>query len=279
MSSSTAVGLVSESLQNLLVNEMKITPEVPVTILAPDEAAGKTRALNLFLYKVKENSTLKNLDWQVKRGGPKRLVPPPLSLNLFYLMTAYAANDALTGNSNAQDVLGEAMRVFYENPIIPSEYLADKLQDSREQLKIIMNTLDLDELSKIWSTFTQPFRLSVLYEVSVVQLDMKSGREVDMGKRVTKIGSPREAPFNPPVVLSLEPSQGPAASQISFHGSNLSGWKAYVTVLGRRLADALDISGDSFKITIPPDLPPGFHEIRVDISHLFRRTFFFEVTS
>ena len=35
MSVSTALGLVSASLRNLLIGEMQLTPSVPVTILAP----------------------------------------------------------------------------------------------------------------------------------------------------------------------------------------------------------------------------------------------------
>jgi len=196
MSLSTAIGMVSESLRNLLLAEMTLVPAVPVTILAPDERGGDRR-INLFLYKVQENAALKNMDWQVKRGAPNQLVPPPLALNLFYLMTTYAPNDPQTGNSTAHAILGDAMRVFYENAIIPEDHLADGLIGSREHLRIMINTLDLDELSKVWSTFTQPFRLSVLYEVSTVQLDLLSKSERAMAKRVRRIGAPRvEAPFN-----------------------------------------------------------------------------------
>jgi hypothetical protein len=108
MSASTAIGMVSESLRNLLAKEMTLTPTVAVTILAPDEAGGDRR-INLFLYRVLENSALKNGDWRMKRGEPARIVPPPLSLNLYYLMTPYAQNDPLTGNATAHEMLGEAM--------------------------------------------------------------------------------------------------------------------------------------------------------------------------
>ena len=185
--SSTAIGMVSESLRNLLVGEMSLSPPVPVTILAPDESSNNRR-INLFLYKVQENPAFKNMDWQVKRGSPDTLVPPPLSLNLFYLMTPYAPNDTVTGNATAHEILGEAMRVFSENPIVPDDYLVDGLQDAREQLQIIQNTLDMEELARLWSTFTQPFRLSVLYEVSVVQLDMLPASERPMPKRVLETG-------------------------------------------------------------------------------------------
>ncbi len=294
MSTSTAIGMVSESLTNLLTGEWKLSlsPEsdpsttMNVTILAPDETGmASDPRINLFLYKVQENPALKNLDWEVKRGEPNRLVPPPLSLNLFYLMTPYAQSDEATGNITAHELLGDAMRIFYENPIVPQVYLVDGLKDSREQIRIMLNTLDLEELSRVWSTFIQPFRLSVLYEVSVVQLDMLSESERIMARRVQHIGVPDvRAPFSPPVVEKIEPQSGPAGTLITCYGKNLSGWKAYVSMMGRQIVKEQELTDDIFSFSIPVELSPGqaiapgFHEIRLDISHLYRRTFFFEVT-
>ena len=119
----------------------------------------------MFLYRILENPALKNADWQVKRGEPSRIVPPPLSLNLYYLMTPYAQNDQLTGNATAHEMLGEAMRVFHEHAIVPQNALVQGLHDAAEQIKIMLNPLDPDELGRVWSTFSQPFRLSVMYEV------------------------------------------------------------------------------------------------------------------
>ncbi len=343
MSASTAIGMVSESLRNMLLGEMTLRPTVKVTILAPDEGGGNRR-INLFLYKVQENPTLKNMDWQVKRGAPNQLVPPPLSLNLFYLMTSYAPNDQQTGNATAHEILGEAMRVFYENPIVPQDYLVDGLQEAGEQIRIMLNTLNMEELSQVWSTFTEPFRLSVLYEISVVQLDMLSDSERAMARRVRQIGVPDvRTPFKPPVVEDIRETafnvilnaRGPSRSRtinavleirpdltraeakdlvnnapvqilaevsrevaddakatleaveavvgmdtiITVYGQNLAGWQAYVTIMNRLILDGVELTDDHFTVTIPGDFPPGFHEIRLDISHLFRRIFFFEVTA
>lgn len=279
MSASTAIGLVSESLRNLLVGEMQLSPSVEVTILAPDETGG-SRRVNLFLYQVQENPTFKNMDWQLKPGSSNVLVPPPLSLNLFYLMTPYAQNDSQTGNVTAHAILGEAMRVFYENPIVPQEYLADGLEDAREQLQIIQNTLDMEELARVWSTFTQPFRLSILYQISVVQLDALPASERPMPQRVRQIGVPEvRAPFSPPVIDNVTPMTGAVGTSITFQGQHLVGWRASVRILRRTILNAQELTQDQFTMTIPDDLPPGFHEIRVDISNLFRKTFFFEVTA
>lgn len=279
MSDATAIGMVSESLRNLLVGEMTVTPAVNVTILAPDEPGGNRR-INLFLYKVQENPFLKNMDWQVRPGAPSQLVPPPLSLTLFYLLTPYAQSDPQTGNVAAHEILGEAMRVFYENPVVPEAYLVLGLRESRERLKIVLNTLDLDELSRVWATFTEPFRLSVLYEISVVQLDMLSESERIMAQRVQSIGVPDvRAPFSPPVVDRIEPASGPAGTAITLRGAHLDGWLGYVTMMGRMILDGVELSGNEFVATVPADMPAGFHELRVDISRLHRRLFFFEVTA
>ena len=105
-------------------------------------------------------------------------------------MTPYAPNDPDTGNATAHEILGEAMRVFAEHPIVPQDLsCCTRLQDATEHIQIMLNTLDLEELSRVWSTFSQPFRLSVLYEVSVVQLDMLGERP--MAKRVERVGVPR----------------------------------------------------------------------------------------
>ena len=98
-------------------------------------------------------------------------------------MTPYAPNDPETGNVTAHELLGEAMRVFYANPVVPQNYLVDGLKAAREELRIIQNTLDLEELSRVWSTFTQPFRLSILYQISVVQIDLLAESERAMPKR------------------------------------------------------------------------------------------------
>src|SRR5262245_4181608 len=276
MSAPTAIGMVSESLRNLLVGEMTLTPPVDVTILAPDETGGDRR-INLFLYRILENSTLKNLDWQAKRGEPSRIVPPPLSLNLYYLMTPYAQNDSLTGNTTAHEMLGEAMRVFHEHAVVPENALVQGLRGASEQIKIMLNPLDPDELGRVWSTFSQPFRLSVMYEVSVVQLELHSERP--MSKRVQRTGVPDvRAPFRPPVVEQLTPLSGPAGAQITVSGQYLSGWPVSLRISGHKIIDSIPLTEDTITATIPTGLTPAFHEVQVDVAHLHRRVFFFEVS-
>jgi hypothetical protein len=108
---------------------------------------------------------------------------------------------------------------------------------------------------------------------------MRPAKERDMAKRVEKIGSVDvRVPYQPPVVDVIAPVKGPAGTEINVSGEHLDSWKAYVTIMNRQVVKKLDLDKDRFKFQLPVDLPTGFHEIRVDISHLFRKTFLFEVT-
>jgi hypothetical protein len=278
MSASTAIGMVSASLRNLLVGEMRLAPAVDVTLLAPDETAS-ARRVNLFLYKIVENPFLKNQDWTVRPGNPGQLVAAPLSLSLYYLLTPYAANDPLTGNAAAQQILGEAMRVLYENSAVPATYLEPGLVDAREQLQIASNALDPEELSRIWNTFSQPFRLSVLYQVSSVQLDRLATTSRPVPQRVRRVGVPDvRAPYRPPVVLGVTPQAGAPGDVLTFTGTDLTGWRADVVIGNQRVVAAQQLTGDTFTATLPPGLAPGFYDVRVEVSGLFRRGFLVEVT-
>jgi hypothetical protein len=277
MSAGTAIGMVSHSLQDMLMSEMDLDPDVPVTILGPDEQ-GLDRRVNLFLYKVTENPFLKNLDWQVRPDSGGRLVPPPLSLYLSYVLTAYAPNDPHAGNVNAHEILGEAMRVFYEHPVVPGQYLVPGLRGASEQLRIVHTPLDLEEMSRIWSTFSQPYRTSAYYEVSVVQIDSQPEHPQALPKRVERVGVPAvSAPFQPPVVTTLTPASGPPGTTVRCTGEHLAGWRAHVSVTGISVLRDFNLT-DAFDVVIPSSLTPGLHLVRISVGGLFRRVFLFDVT-
>ncbi|MGK8558164.1 Pvc16 family protein [Nocardia gipuzkoensis] len=276
MSASTAIGMVSVSLRNLLIDEMQLRPPVDVTVLAPDEP-GSSRRVNLFLYRIAENSYLKNQDWMTRPGLPNQLAPPPLSLNLHYLLTPYAPNDDVNGNASAHQILGEAMRVFYEHPVVPAAHLDPGLSAAREHLQIAGMTPDPEDLSRIWATFGKPFRVSVPYQVSTVQLDQLPAGMRPLPTRVRHIGVAEvTAPYQPPVVTSMTPPEGAVGTTLFFTGAQLADRQAHVLIAERTVLAEL-LTGDSFTAAVPLDLTPGLYDVQVDVSGLFRRTFLFEV--
>ena len=277
MSASTAIGLVSSSLRALLVGEMQLSLAVDVTLLAPDEVSGDRR-VNLFLYRVERNPFLRNQEPVPNAKNPRLLVPPPLPLDLYYLLTCYAPNDVQDGNVTAQQLLGEAMRVLHEHPVLPTAYLAAGLQDASEKLQITLCTLDPEELSRIWTTFAQPFRLSVLYQVSVVQLDLLR-TPAAVAQRVRTVGVPQARRAGRPVVFTATPTSLPVGAELTLTGQRLAGWRATVSIGGRVVLDHVELAADSIVVTVPADLVPGLHEAAVDVAGLCRTAFTVEVTA
>src|SRR4029450_4897944 len=122
MSNFLAIAGVSRTLRSLLRDRME-PPPVDVTIAPPDAAVtGMTgRRLNLYLYQISENGFLKNQEIP-GQGHPADYGRPPLSLDLHYLITAYGANDTnVDADLEAQQILGDAMRVFHEYPVVTED--------------------------------------------------------------------------------------------------------------------------------------------------------------
>ena len=269
---STTIGKITESLRNLLVGEM--VPATNVTLISPADTSGQNKRINLFLYRIIENPHLNNRDWLPKPGTTNQLVAPPLALNLFYLMTPFSQLDPQTGLADAHGLLGEAMRVFYENAIIPQTYLETGLVEG--EVKVTLLPLDLENLSKIWTALNKDFRLSVAYEVSYVEVPAKEERPLP--KRVTDINLDVRAPFRPPVLQAMSPLSGPVGTTLHFTGTFLRGWPATVRV-GDKVAveNQMLFEDQSFAAPVPVGLLPGVYEVNVNVANLARLREVFEV--
>jgi hypothetical protein len=269
---STTIGKVTESLKNLLVGEM--VPATNVTLISPGDTSGQNKRINLFLYRIIENPHLSNRDWLPKPGTTNQLVYPPLALNLFYLMTPFAPLDPQTGLADAHGLLGEAMRVLYENAIIPQTYLENGLKEG--EVKVTLLPLDLEQLSKIWTALNKDFRLSVAYEVSYVEIPAEEERPLP--KRVTQVDLNVLAPYRPPRLQAMSPISGPVGTTLQFTGVFLRGWKATVRV-GDKFAveDQMLFEDQSFTAPVPAGLTPGVYEVEVNVANLSRLREIFEV--
>ena len=186
MASHTAISAVSRTLRTLLLDRM--VTGASITLAPPDvDVAGVDGArVNLYLLQVLENAALKNQEIP-GHGHPASYGHPPLSLDLRYLMTTHSAIETqVDADLNAQTILGDAMRVFNDfgngidqlaivNPVAgtPGDAVLDAdLAREFERLKIVLHPASLDDITKVWSAVSGiNFRRSVLYEVTVVQIE------------------------------------------------------------------------------------------------------------
>jgi hypothetical protein len=120
--------------------------------------------LSLYLYQVVPDTQLNN--HPLIPAGAGRQVYPPLSLVLHYLLTPLS-----TSPDDNLVILGRAMQVLAATPIIRANFLDSTLRLRRPEVRVMVNPVTLEELTRIWNAFNQPYRLSLCYQVQVVSID------------------------------------------------------------------------------------------------------------
>ncbi len=202
-----AIADVTRTLRTLLLDRVEYPEPFDVTTVPPDINAPARHNegvwINLYLYHINENAALKNQEIPPV-AHPGAYGHPPLSLDLYYLMTVRSPDEALEDSDvYAQLLLGSAMRVFHDVAVVTEDLTITRstagvvgdpilwasLRGEFEKLKLILAPLNMDELSKIWTALPQgSFRRSVAYQVSVIQI--LSGRPRRFPRLV---GEPPEA--------------------------------------------------------------------------------------
>jgi hypothetical protein len=185
MSDYTAIADVGDTLIELLRENMQdLIPADSIALVSPGEIEGKDNfRLSLFLYQVSENSELKNQE--MENMGVSKLKAPPIALDLHYMLTSYPSpgiQDRTERTQEEHSILGRAMQVMHDNPILTGSVLKGGLSAYDNELHVMVTSMSLDDMSKIWSTFKEKsFRPSVCYLVTSVKIE--STRE----KSITRV--------------------------------------------------------------------------------------------
>jgi hypothetical protein len=288
MSNSLAIAAVTATLRNL------ITPGIlnelgsgTVTAKPPDKArepGDNGNQINIFLYQVLPNSSLRNMDLP-NRVKPGETGQPPLALNLYYLITAYGKdNDDIL----AHRLLGKTMQILHDfailNPADIKTALAESdLHNQLERVRITLQPMSTEEASKLWATFQTQYRISASYEASVVLID--SSRSVKTPLPVLTRGSGDEGvlaqadaipPF-PALEAVKPPNQQPSirlGEVLTLNGHHLDSDRSQAVVLlmhprfitPKTLTLQQQYSDTEIKVQIPnqpENFPPGFYTAAV----------------
>lgn len=302
MSDFHAIGGVSATLQALLRDRMEVPTEVPggqfeITVGPPQGPPANNQdaeppRVNLFLYRVTENAQLKNQEIP-GHGHPAAYGHPPLSLDLHYLLTAYGTTDdgGQMNETISHFLLGSAMRVLHDNPVIHDgmvtgggqSILHASLRGEFERVKVTLEPLTIEDLSKVWTAITLPYRISAAYMVNVVQIESRRQRQFPRPVGEPPLAGPRVivVPLKAPRITEVRvrrPGDPPALERrfafarvndvLILRGSEFTGGELRV-FLGEVDASAgiLDVRPDRLEVTVPdhPDLQPGAVQVAVRV--------------
>jgi hypothetical protein len=178
MSNARAIAAVTATLEAIL-GSVTTDPDLndtQLTALPPDKARGAITAnqLNLFLYQILPNAAWRNMDVPgLVKPGETGI--PPLAIDLHYLITVFGRE-----NDNSQPfdhhLMGSAMSLLYDHALLGPEEIklafpGSDLERQVERVRITLQPLTIEEISKLWTGFATQYRLSVGYEVSVALID------------------------------------------------------------------------------------------------------------
>jgi hypothetical protein len=174
---------VSRSMRQLLEQTITIPPGelngVPIDLRSPKELrqSGVNQVVSLWLYRVTRDPDMVNSPG--KRVAFEREMPRTLPLHLYYLVTPMSPDPA-----DEQNLLGRVLQTFHDNCTLRGAHFLGQppLESSDEQLRVVFETLTLEELTRIWTAIDESYQLSVSYLVQVVKID--SDRESRRGDPV-----------------------------------------------------------------------------------------------
>ena len=300
MSNALAVASVTAVLKDLLNNGVidhdlasVVGSEVTVTALPPDristEPPGAQSQLNLFLYQVTPNPGWRNVELPSRDSRGERVSNPPLALDLHYLLTAYGVSEF-----HAEILLGYGMQLLHEHAVLardairtalapptpvgtglPPELSALSSSELAEQVELIKLTLEqmsAEEISKLWTAFQTRYRPSAAYQASVVLIE---------SRRPTKSSLPVRArnlyvrTFRQPVIDEIR-SQASPADPIVAAQPILPGYRLVLLGTQLRGEDTLvkagnldvfpleeDMTSSRIIVPLPAGLPAGVHGVQV----------------
>jgi hypothetical protein len=181
MSDYTVFYDVGESLKQLLADELSpLVEQKNIKFDSPAQIKENAAlpCLSLFLFKVEENSHLKNSDMRhINPPGPRQ---PPVALDLYYLVTPFSKE-----KDDELRIAGRVVQIFHDNPVLRGRKLKKSLDGAGEKFRVGLYTLPFDELFQLWQSFKdEPFGLSLCYKVTPVEID--SRRELQLPRRVVE---------------------------------------------------------------------------------------------
>lgn len=145
----------------------------PITVTgnSPDIVQGTstTSTISFYLFHASPNPHQRNSpvlgDIRERKRVP-RLPYQPLSLDLYYLMSAYSEKKY----AEEQKAMSIAMKCLYEHAIVKGVNLVAGGGQKAEYV-LSMEVLSTDEIGRLWQSFTVANRFSVVYKVSVVFIE------------------------------------------------------------------------------------------------------------
>lgn len=188
MAKYTVLADVSKTLVELLKDQLVPEPVAKpenIGVCEPKERGSFVVGIHPYDFQI--NNEIRQIDPIVLPDG--NLQNPPTSYQISYMISVASKAEVLNRASDEQRILGRIVQALGDNVRLPQKYMPDSLRMANEEITIQMIPMELEEKVKIWTMYSEPYKLSVFYSVGPILVDSTIIRVP--AKRVTTVGLDR----------------------------------------------------------------------------------------
>lgn len=175
--------LLKRKLPASLVNQVAISFATPDDQFPPSSVS--LPAIDLFLYDIRENRELRDVQWRVERrsDGAATKTPPPVRVDCAYLVTAWPSGASPNPAQDEHRLLGEVMQVLLRHATLPMGVLQGEL--ASQEVPPPTTSLQagrLQSLAEFWQALGGKPKAVLNY---VVTIGVQAQQPVEAGPPVT----------------------------------------------------------------------------------------------
>ncbi|MCL6429564.1 MAG: DUF4255 domain-containing protein [Anaerolineae bacterium] len=154
---------LDEVLRQLLIRELPVrNGEVNIDFQQPRREWSSRLSrptLNLFLYHLRENTTLRQPEWEIRRNGDGTVTRrrTPVRMDLHYMITAWAAEP-----EDEHRLLTRTLMALFRNAILPDDLLSESLRDQPVPIPIrVADPEFLRNPADLWNVLDNELRPAI----------------------------------------------------------------------------------------------------------------------
>lgn len=185
MGDSNAIYEAGQSLVELFRKEitpLPISSPEGIGLCIPQEP--EDFQLTVWIYYIEEyNDTGINSGYLPDPDNPLQERYASLPLRCHALVSAHSKAPAQTRLTDEYRIIGRALQIVWDNPVIPAEKLTGSLANAGTPLQLQYVKLSNDDLSKIWNNANKTVKPS--FGLTISSLTIESNRTRPVGTRVS----------------------------------------------------------------------------------------------
>ena len=151
-----------------------------IALCSPHES--ENNQLTLSLYQTEEDTQGVQSGYYQVSQNVERL--RPTKYNLRFLVTAHSKAPAQLKEADQYRMIGAALQVLKDHPVIDQQYLSGSLAEQKAQVHVVLEKTTQDQLLKIWNNTSTPYKLSSVVLLTGIEIESRKERRIS---RVTDV--------------------------------------------------------------------------------------------